>query len=126
MPYRTLTQIHLLTLLLLLNFAIGCTGTVKHDNVVITNSKDLDKYVGNTVVLRGELERTKLPSVLGVDMSYNDIPTEDMFGKQVECRGKLQREVNKNTLPHTQRGGITYYHLVDISDDEPITVKIIE
>ncbi len=38
-------------------------------------------------MIRGRLKRLKLPSVRGVDLSFNDIGSGDMFDKQVECTG---------------------------------------
>jgi len=135
LPSSTPTLIRSLAILLLLALLVGCSDTdasgdasvnSESGEVVITNPKDLDKHVGKTVVIRGELHRLKLPSVLGVDLSFNDIESDDTFGKQVECTGKLQREVVTDAPPEAARGNGTYYALIDVSKDEPVTVKIIE
>ena len=94
--------------------------------VVIADPADLDKHVGETVVIRGKLERSKVPLVLGVALSYNDIPSDELFGNQVACKGKLQKEVVTNAEPIQQRGDGTYYYLVDVAEDEPVTVTLID
>ncbi len=141
MPRSTLTHVGRLTTLLLLFFSAGCTETGKPEDgvvnqpsgqvadagVVITNPADLDMHVDERVVIRGELKRLKLPSVLGVDLSFNDIASDDMFGKQVECAGKLTREVVTNAPPEVARGdGVYYYALIGVSENEPVSVTIIE
>lgn len=111
------------------SFDVVSTNSAEREvpaDVVITTPDDLDRHIGETVVIRGELTRLKLPSVLGVDLSFNDIESEDMFGKQVECRGVLTQEVVTNAPLEAARGDGIYYALVAISEDEPVTVRVVE
>ncbi len=93
---------------------------------VITNPADLAKHVGETVIIRGKLERAKLPSVLSVELSFNDIPSVELFGNQVECKGKLQKEVVTHAAPEQQRVDGIYYSLMAVSEDKPVTVTLIK
>ena len=105
---------------------VGCISDQAADGVVIDQTEDLDQHVGEVVVIQGLLKRGKVPSVLGLTLSYNDIPSNGLFGKQVQCRGKLVREVVRDPSPQAQRPDGVYYGLVNASKDDPVTVKAVE
>ena len=64
-------------------------------NVIITTYADLDKHVGETVVIRGELKRLKLPSVLGVNGGLSHNPMVGHF----RAPGGRHRAIQSCNLP---------------------------
>ena len=97
---------------------------------VITDAAKLDQYVDRVVVIRGVLQPTKAPQVLGVILSYADLPDEDLTGKIVECRGLLVQQQVKpqpdDAAPIAQLNPGMYFYLVDPSENDLVQVRAIE
>lgn len=81
--------------------------------LVITDASELDGAVGQTVTLVGTQSRTKIPTVLGVDVdgSY------EHSDRRVRVTGVLRKHVVVEPAPSAPitaaRGPGTYYSIVD-------------
>jgi hypothetical protein len=82
---------------------------------VITDPSQLDAAVGKLVTIVGEQTRTKVPTVLGVDVDGD----YDLSDKRVRVTGILHRHVveprepDPDELPVATRGPGIYYSVVD-------------
>ncbi|HUS65094.1 MAG TPA: hypothetical protein VMZ28_11150 [Kofleriaceae bacterium] len=86
---------------------------------VLTDAAELDRHVGELVTLRGTLTRTKIPTILGVDVHG---PASDALAdRPAEATGTLEREVITQEALDAQiaemgqfanRGAGTFYRLV--------------
>ena len=86
---------------------------------VLTDPATLDAHVGQLVTLRGTLTRTKIPTILGVDVEG---PAPDALAdRPAEATGTLEREVVTQEELDAQiatmgqfanRGAGTFYRLV--------------
>jgi hypothetical protein len=86
---------------------------------VLTDPADLDRHVGQLVTLRGTLTRTKIPTLLGVDVAG---PAPDALAERpAEATGVLEREVVTQQELDRQiaemgqfanRGAGTFYRLI--------------
>jgi len=95
---------------------------LKVDTIVITKSniQDLKKRVGEIITIKGIVENSKIPTLLGVDI---DIDNDDLFGKTVKATGILEKTIVTEVDPYsTNRGTGTFYRLVDSSKN--ITAKV--
>jgi hypothetical protein len=86
---------------------------------VVTNADELDKYVGKLITLRGEVSNSKVPTILGVDVSSDE---PDLRGQTAQATGILQRsivtqeEIDARIAAEGQfahRGPGTFYSLVN-------------
>jgi hypothetical protein len=82
---------------------------------VLTKEAEVDGAVGKTVTLRGVLQRSKIPTVLGVDVAE----VSALAGKTVLVTGRLERFTieppAKDEPLMATRGPGVYYRLVDES-----------
>lgn len=99
----------------------GCSQTP-----ILTSDKDVDAHVGKVVTIRGTVTNTKIPTILGVDVSSDNPDLRDQIA---EATGLLQRDVVthvNNSLPN--RGVGTFYRLKAIDSDysaqvRPVTIS---
>lgn len=82
--------------------------------VVITDPGELDKHLGDLVTIVGEQTRTKIPTVLGVDVDGD----HELSERRVRATGILQRRVVKpedleDGPIMASRGPGTYYSVID-------------
>lgn len=123
-------------LLLLFLVTPGCSTSTQRENagavapVLVTDYADLDYHVGQPVTIRGKLERTKMPQVMGVGFSYADLQSADLYGKNVQVTGKLHRywvQAPKEGDPiAAQLRPGKHFELLALSKDHPVTVEVIE
>jgi hypothetical protein len=85
---------------------------------VITDPSQLDAHVGQVITIRGTLARTKIPTILGVDVAAGPSALEE---QPAEATGRLEREVITQEQLDAQiarmgqfanRGAGTFYRLV--------------
>lgn len=86
---------------------------------VLTDPAELDRHIGELVTLRGTLSRTKIPTILGVDVAG---PAPDALAERpAEATGVLEREVITQEELDRQiaeigqfanRGAGTFYQLI--------------
>ena len=79
--------------------------------VLITKEAEISKHVGQVVRLEGTVENSKIPTLLGVDVSCDSI---DVRGMRAWAEGILKKEVveAKDVDPYSAgRGEGTYYYL---------------
>ena len=95
----------------------GETGSARTP-VLITHREDREANVGKTVTVEGEVSRTKLPQIAGVDVEIDE--SNDPRGKIARATGVLRKtvvtkeELDKAIAEHgmfANRGPGTFYHL---------------
>jgi hypothetical protein len=88
---------------------------------VITSHAKLDNYVGEVITIEGKVSRTKLPTIIGVDIKadYN------LSDKKCRATGKLLKgitteeeaaQLQQKGVAH--RGAGTFYRLGDVNSGE--------
>ena len=93
------------------------------DQIVITESNinDLENYVGQIITIKGIVENSKIPSLLGVDIENDD---SNLEGKMVKATGVLKRTIITEVDPYSANRGIgTFYRLVDATTKNTVQVK---
>jgi hypothetical protein len=92
----------------------------------LTRVDQVAAHVGKVVVLAGEVSKTKMPQILGVDV-VSDSP--DLRGRPATATGRLLRyEVTKeqveamNRMSVAHRGAGIFYQLVDPTTGHPVQV----
>jgi hypothetical protein len=95
--------------------------------ILITDSSDLEKYVNRIITIRGLVVNSKIPTIIGVDVS-SDNP--DLRGEVAEATGVLiklvvsNEEVDKTSA---NRGPGVFYKLRDLkaphSDAQVVPIK---
>ena len=107
-----------ITLVLLLAACRGNDARVPRAAIVITQPSERDGHVGETVTVEGEVSRTKLPQIAGVDVDVDE--ANDPRGKVARATGVLEKtvvtkeELDRAIAEHGQfahRGPGTFYHL---------------
>ena len=69
------------------------------DNV-IRNQADVASHVGEVITIEGVVERSKQPTLLGVDVSDVDSEGHDSRGKKCRATGRLEkRELVVDEIP---------------------------
>jgi hypothetical protein len=97
--------------------------------LLITHPNDLGTAIGLLVTLRGVVSESKLPTLLGVDVTSDE---PDLRGKPAEATGLLEMSVvtqeeldreqlRRGTLP--TRGPGSYYRLVDPNSGQTVPVR---
>jgi hypothetical protein len=109
---------HLLVLAVMFSLAGFCfAGEAVKAVPVITEHKEVVKHIGEKVTIVGEVTNTKVPQILGVDVSSNE---PDLRGKRAQATGILERyevtpaqaqEMDRIGIAH--RGAGTFYRLWD-------------
>ena len=95
-------------------------------SMLITNSSQLPNWIGELITIRGEVSNTKIPQIIGVDIS-SDSP--DLRGKNAEATGVLEfwevkaSEVDKYSA---NRGAGAFYRLTDPVSGETVQVKAVK
>lgn len=135
-------RLYILTFLLICNFfyaqdslyvefkeQANFTKEIKTDT--ITNKKDLDKYIGKVVTIKGSVSNTFIPTILGVDVSCENASKRhfNLQGKTGVATGVLNKTVVKKVVPFTQSRGVgVFYSLTDVNSKEGFysEVKIID
>src|SRR5687767_11610240 len=78
--------------LLLVVLAVACSSSHPRRSPamppVLTDPAQLDAHVGQVVTLRGVVSRTKVPTLLGVDVDDSELADQP-----AEATGRLEREV---------------------------------
>lgn len=124
----------MLTRTLAFLFLVACTGVSLADEPsetgdsfrpkvlnftppLLTESTDLDQYVGRVIAIRGQVSNTKIPTILGIDVVCRD---DNLRGKDAYAVGILTKwTMTKEQLsksfelygPHATRGPGTSYVL---------------
>lgn len=89
---------------------------------LITERSELANYVGKIVTIKGIVSNTKIPTIIGVDISSDD---PDLRGKTAKATGILVKWVvnSENIDVLSQNRGIgTFYRLKDINSDNDAQV----
>jgi hypothetical protein len=96
---------------------VAGSAAVGGEPIVITERGQLDAAVGKLVTIVGKQTRTKIPTVLGVDVDG----AYELSERRVRATGVLERrvvearETKPGDLAVATRGPGTYYRLVDPS-----------
>lgn len=94
----------LILLLSLFTVAICHAGDVAVP--VVTEQTNVAKHVGQRITIVGKVSNTKIPQILGVDVSSD---TPDLRGKMAEATGVLERfEVTDAQIKEMDRIGIAH------------------
>ncbi len=95
--------------------------------ILVTDSSDLEKYVNQIITIRGLVVNSKIPTIIGVDVS-SDNP--DLRGEVAKATGVLIKlVVNKDEVDKTStnRGPGVFYRLRDLqaphSDAQVVRIK---
>jgi hypothetical protein len=103
---------------LLFIFAISLSVICRSQTVpVIADKSDLDAYIGKIITIKGIVSNTKIPSIIGVDISSDD---PDLRGKAAKATGILIKWTVKaeDVDKYSQnRGSGTFYRLKELSSD---------
>lgn len=86
--------------------------------IVVTRQEDIAQHIGQVITLRGVVTRTKIPTILGVDVSSDD---PDLRDQDAEATGKLIRlVVEESDIAPTSahRGAGVFYRLQDLNHPE--------
>jgi len=97
--------------------------------LIITHPNDLGSAIGLLVTLRGVVSESKIPTLLGVDVTSDE---PDLRGKPGEATGLLEmstvtqeeldrEQLRRGTLP--TRGPGSYYRLVDPNSGWTVQVQ---
>jgi hypothetical protein len=107
----------------------ACASSEKTMPPVLTRADQLDSYVNQVVTLRGVVSNTKMPQILGVDVT-SDNP--DLRGQEAEATGTLikwkvtQEELDADIKKYgmiPNRGTGTFYRLKSPTSAENAQVR---
>jgi hypothetical protein len=98
--------------------------TIKTDT--LTSKMNLDNYVNKLITIKGEISNTKIPQIIGIDVSC----------MESECRGEIGIAtgilikiviLEKDVDPYSaNRGAGTYYRLKELNTEFETEVKILK
>lgn len=95
------------------SFSVAAQNTT-NEPIVVTNASHLEQYIGQEIILKGKVSNTKIPTIIGVDVTSFD---PDLRGQMAQASGVLKKwvvkEEKKRSLEVARRGPGTYYRLVD-------------
>jgi hypothetical protein len=97
------------------------------DNIFVTEKVDLDKNMGKFIIIKGEIQNSKTPTIIGVDVSIKDVYEEfgDVSGKIGMACGILLKTIVTDADPYsTNRGNGTFYRIKDPKSDSNSEVVI--
>lgn len=89
----------------------------KSETIIITDAAQIEKHLGKKVTIVGKVSNSKIPRILGVDVSSDE---PDLRGKQAQATGILERdevteeqvkEMNRLRVAHSGAG--VFYRLFD-------------
>lgn len=122
-------KITLFLIISVLSF-ISCSAqkdSLKNKEIImVENQEDLEKYVGELITVKGEVSNTKIPTVIGVDISSY---SPDLRGKIGIATGILEKIVvleEDVDMYSTNRGAGTFYLLRDPKSKHLSQVQEIE
>jgi hypothetical protein len=99
---------------------------------VLTRHAQLDAHLNELVTLRGEVSNSKIPTLLGVDVSSDE---PDLRGQEAEATGVLvrwkvtQQELDAAIAEHgmfQHRGPGTFYRLREPESDADAQVRPVD
>ena len=82
---------------------------------ILRTSEEVAKHVGEVITIEGVVERSKQPTLLGVDVADVDSEGHDSRGKKCRATGRLEKrtlEVDPNLPISAHRSPGTYLTLV--------------
>ena len=85
------------------------------NEIIVTDPADLEKYVNKMITIRGEVVNSKIPTIIGVDVS-SDNP--DLRGEMAEATGVLVKLVIRAEdvdAYSSGRGAGVFYRLRDLN-----------
>lgn len=91
-------------------FAQNETQTTNNPDTILSH-EDLNKYVGKLITIMGQVSNTKIPTIIGVDVS-SDKP--DLRGEMAIATGILEKWIvseNEVDILSANRGAGTFYRL---------------
>lgn len=83
--------------------------------VVIEREQDLAGCVGKTVTVRGVVSRTKIPAILGVEVSESDLADQIAEATGVLATYTIPEDIDRDGMHSAHKGPGTYYTLRDPS-----------
>lgn len=92
----------------------------------LTSKLNIENYVGKLITIKGEITKTKIPQIIGIDVSCKEY---SYLGKIGIATGILEKRVVviNDSLPINQnRGNGTFYRLKAIDSTYEAEIKIIE
>jgi ABC-type Fe3+-hydroxamate transport system substrate-binding protein len=113
-------------ILILVSFTTGCTTLHKspmNSPPILTEESQIADYTGQVVCLQGFVSNTKIPQLLGVDITSD---TPDLRGEKATATGILRMEIvkSKEVDPYSaNRGAGTFYQLVDEKTGSLVQVR---
>lgn len=106
---------------------IACQAQINKTETLsdtITSRKNLDDYVNKLITIKGEISRTKIPQILGID-----VDCVNCKGKNGIATGILIKTIvlEKDVDPYSQnRGAGVFYRLKNPNSEYDAQVEIIE
>lgn len=108
---RKITLSLIISVLLFISCSAQKDSTNNKEIITVENNEDLEKYVGELITIKGEVTNTKIPTLIGVDIS-SDSP--DLRGKIGIATGILEKRVvleDDVDIYSANRGAGTFYRL---------------
>jgi hypothetical protein len=94
--------------------------------IIVTDQADLEKYIGKVITIKGVVTNSKVPMIIGVDVS-SDNP--DLRGQLAQATGVLikivvdEKDVDQFSA---NRGAGTFYRLKDVKTGYDAQVKSVK
>ena len=116
--------------ILIVATSIKCLGqTIETTKIVtdtLTTQSNLDDYIGKLVTIKGEISNTKIPQILGIDVSCDGY---EYRGETGIATGILIKTIvlEKDVDPYTQnRAAGSFYRLKEVESEYDAKVIILE
>jgi len=106
-------SLSLLVLFIFANYSNSQEVRFDEKTEFIESTKQLDKYVGKLITIKGTVTNTKIPTIMGIDILSDD---PDLRGQLGIATGILQKTVfteDKIDKYSANRGAGTFYNLKD-------------
>ena len=117
----------LITIITIALAHIACQAQINKAEILtdtITSKENLDNHVNKLITIKGEISRTKIPQILGID-----VDCVGCEGKNGIATGILIKTIvlEKDVDPYSQnRGAGIFYRLSDPKSEYGAKVEIIE
>ena len=118
----------LLILSILISSCSSNNSTTEYIKILVTKKEGLDNVVGKIITIKGEIKNTKIPTIIGVDISTKDAYKKfgDLKGKTGTASGILIKNVIKDANRYsTNRGNGTFYRLINPKNGFDAEVEIL-
>jgi hypothetical protein len=120
----------ILSLILLLGISVHCLGQNKdtfHSPIdTITTNTNLDSYLSKLITIKGEVSNTKIPQILGIDVSCEEDCSNGEIGIATGILVKIvvsKQDINRYTQ---NRGAGIFYKLMEPNSEYHAKASIVK